>query len=85
MNIEVWWRKKPELTNIDISELFLETPSQVSRWISQILIGYTPNTTLLSERNFSVRAVEVQESGNMLNNYGGTGMVLTFIAGIHSR
>jgi hypothetical protein len=54
-------------------------------YVSQILIEYLPNTTLLSERNFSVRAVEVQESGNMLINYGDTGMVLSFIAGLHSR
>jgi len=89
MNTEGWGRNKPELTNVDISELFLEELSKpVVRLVgdvSQILIGYPPNITLLSERKFSVRAVEVQEGGNMLINYGGTVMVVSFVAGIHSR
>jgi hypothetical protein len=67
-------------TNLDISELFLKGLSKpLIRSVgdvSQILIGYLPNATLLSECNFSVRALEVQDNGNMLNNYGGTGMVL---------
>ena len=35
----------------------------------------------MSGRNFFVRGVEVQEGGNTLINYGGTGTVLSFIAG----
>jgi hypothetical protein len=80
LNIEGCGRNKPELNIVDIPELFVEglNKSLVTLVdnVSQILIGYLPNTTLLSERNFSVRAVEIQESGKMLINYGGTAMLL---------
>jgi hypothetical protein len=39
----------------------------------------------MSQRNFSVSAVQVPHCGNMLINYGGTGMVLSFMAGMRSR
>ena len=81
--------KVPESTNVDISELFLDGLSKplvrLVGDVSQILIGYLPNTTLMSQRNFSVSAVQVPHCGNMLINYGGTGMVLSFMAGMRSR